>query len=115
MIQPVELQDFLLTFFAAAAIILGGASYALCYAWARLGRRPGLLRWAYAAYAVLAVSVWILTATAHLDGYWRTLAAAMLVGYFLAPRAIFRLCADTHAAEDDAVPPPSHPPQEPSP
>jgi len=66
------------------------------------------MRLAYAAYAVLAVSVWILTATAHLDGYWRTLAAAMLVGYCLAPRAIFRLCADTHAAQDDDDAFPTH-------
>jgi hypothetical protein len=96
MIQPVELHDFLLTFFAAAGIILSGACYALLYAWARLSGRRSFLAWAYAAYAVLAVSVWVLAGTAHLDGYWRALAAAMLVGYFVAPRAIFRLCVATH-------------------
>ncbi len=96
MIQPVELQDFMLNFFAAASIILGGACYALCYAWAKLARRPVYMRWAYAAYAVLAVSVWLLAETAHLEGYWRALAATMLIGYFAAPRAIFHLCSATH-------------------
>ena len=112
MIQPVELQDFLLNFFAAAAIILIGACYALLYAWAKLGHRPLFMRWAYAAYAVLAVSVWILAETAHLQGYWRALSAAMLIGYFAAPRAIFRLCAATHAIEDSEPPPLPPPPQE---
>lgn len=96
MIQPVDLQDFVLNIFAAAAIILCGACYALLYAWAKLARRPNFLRWAYAAYAALAAAVWVLADTAHLDGYWRALALAMLVGYFAAPRAIFRLCAATH-------------------
>jgi hypothetical protein len=96
MIQPVELQDFLLNFFSAAAAVLSGACYALCYAWAKLAHRPGFLLWAYVAYAVLAASVWALAETAHLEGYWRALAIAMLIGYFAAPRAIFRLCVATH-------------------
>lgn len=111
MIQPVELQDFLLSFFAAAGIILSGACYALLYAWARLSGRRGFLGWAYAAYAVLAVAVWALAETAHLEGYWRALAGAMLIGYFVAPRAIFRLCSASHGA-DEAESPHPHPPQE---
>lgn len=109
MIQPVELQDFLLNFFAAAGIILCGACYALLYAWARLSGRRSFLAGAYAAYAVLAVSVWVLAETAHLEGYWRALAVTMLIGYFAAPRAIFRLCADTHVADEVESPHPSHP------
>lgn len=115
MIQPVELQDFVLNFFAAASIILSGACYALLYAFAKLAGRPAFRRWAYAAYAVLAVSVWILAETAHLEGYWRALAMAMLIGYFAAPRAIFRLCAATHAAEEAEPFLPTHPSQEKSP
>ncbi len=106
MIHPVELQDFLLNFFAAALVILAGACYALCYAGAKLTRRPVLMRWAYGAYAVLVLAVWALADTAHLDGYWRLLTALMLVGYFAAPRAIFRLCADTHTADDESLSPP---------
>ena len=97
MIQPVELKDFLLTFFVSAGIILSGACYALCYAWGRLRDRPAFLRGALLAYAVLAGCVLILMRTAHLDGYWATLTLVMLIGYFAVPRAIFRLCHVTHA------------------
>ena len=100
MIQPVELQDFMLTFFAAAGVILGGACYALFYAWARLRQRPVFLRWALAAYTLLAACVFMLMRTAHLDGFWRGLTVTLLIGYFVAPRAIYRLCSATHDAED---------------
>lgn len=100
MIQPVELKDFLLTFFVSAGIILCGAGYALLYAWGRLRGRPALLRWALLAYALLAFCVLALMRTAHLDGYWTALTVMMLAGYFAVPRAIFRLCHDTHAIDD---------------
>jgi membrane associated rhomboid family serine protease len=100
-IRPVELHDFLLSFFASASIIVSGACYALLFAWARLAGRRAVLAWAYAAYALLAVSVWLLAEAAHFEGYWRVLSGAMLAGYFVAPRAVFRLCSATHAAEHD--------------
>jgi len=59
--------------------------------------RPAYLRGALLAYAVLAGCVLTLMRTAHLDGYWATLTLVMLIGYFAAPRAIFRLCHVTHA------------------
>lgn len=99
MIQPVDLKDFLLTFFVSAGIILSGACYALFYAWARLRHRPAFLNWALLAYAVLAGCALTLMQTAHLEGHWRTITLLMLIGYFLAPRAIFRLCAVTHGTE----------------
>jgi hypothetical protein len=100
MIQPVELKDFILNFFAAAAIILSGAGYALCYASAQLTRRRGFLAAAFVAYGVLALSVGLLIDTAHLDGFWRIVAVLMLLGYFAAPIAIHRLCTATHADEE---------------
>ena len=99
MIQPMDLQDFLLTFFVSAGIILTGTCYALFYAWGRLRHDPRFLRWALLAYAVLAACVLTLMRTAHLDGAWSTLTLLMLVGYFVAPRAIFRLCHVTHLDE----------------
>jgi hypothetical protein len=112
MIQPVELHDFLLNFFSAAGIILSGACYALLYAWAGLSGRRAFLGWAYAAYAVLAASVWVLAETAHLEGYWRALALIMLIGYFAAPQAIFRLCSATHGANETKSPSDHSPPEE---
>lgn len=96
MIQPVELQDFLLTFFVSAGIILSGACYALLYAWARLRQQRRFLYGAWLAYFVLTGCVFTLIRTAHLEGAWSSLALLMLVGYFAAPRAIFRLCHVTH-------------------
>ena len=106
MIQPVDLQDFLLTFFVSAGVILSGACYALFFAWGRLRHDPRFLRWALLAYAVLAACVLTLMHTAHLDGAWSTLTLLMLVGYFAAPRAIFRLCHVTHL--DEHAPPASN-------
>lgn len=66
MIEPFELHDFLLAFFASAGVILSGDCYALLFAWSRLGGGRVFLGWAYVSYAVLAVSIWILAETAHL-------------------------------------------------
>ncbi len=101
MIQPVDLKDFLLTFFVSAGVILSGACYALFYAWGRLRARPAFLRGALLAYLVLAVCTLTLMQTAHLEGYWRTITLLMLAGYYIAPRAIFRLCHVTHADEHE--------------
>ena len=43
MIEPVALQNFFLTFFSAAMVILTGALYALLFAYARVKRRPRLM------------------------------------------------------------------------
>jgi hypothetical protein len=96
MIEPVATENFLLTFVSAALVILSGAGYAALLAWARLGRRRGLMIAAYASYGVLAAAVAILAEAANLDGPWRVVVAVMLVGYLLAPHGIWRLCAETH-------------------
>jgi len=101
MIEPVALQDFFITFFSAAMVILSGAGYAALYAWARLSRRRGVMVWAYGCYVLLAAAVVVLADAAHLNGFWRIVVALMLVGYLLAPHGIWRLCADTHADEPE--------------
>lgn len=98
MIEPVALQDFFITFFASALVILFGAGYAGLYAWAKLRGKPGLLAWAYACYAVLAAAVFVLARTAHFTNEWRILVVFMLTGYLLAPLGIWKLC---HASHDE--------------
>jgi hypothetical protein len=39
MIEPVALENFFITFFSAALVILSGAGYAALYAWAKLSQR----------------------------------------------------------------------------
>ena len=99
MIDPVGTQHIMAAAIAGALIILFGALYALFFALARLRARPGLMLSAYAAYALLVVAVVVLTVTLNLTGPWQVVAAVMVVGYFVAPRLIWRLCAGTHAAE----------------
>jgi len=105
MIQPVDLQDFFITFFSGAMIIIAGAAYALLFALSRVHRMPRLMPFAYLAYVFLFVSVLVLAEATHLYGFWRILVVTMLLGYLLAPHAIWHLCVGTHAAlEEDANP-----------
>ena len=107
MIQPVQLADFLTVFFSAAMVIMFGALYALLFAYSRVKGAPRLMPMAYSAYAGLAVSVFVLAKTAHLlnHDFWTAIVGLMLLGYLLAPHAIWHLCVGTHAGEhDDASP-----------
>ncbi|MEA3411246.1 MAG: hypothetical protein U9R74_06865 [Pseudomonadota bacterium] len=101
MIQPVDLQDFFITFFSAAMVIIAGAAYALLFALSRVNRMPRLMPFAYLAYTGLFVSVLVLAEATHLYGFWRILVVTMLLGYLLAPHGIWHLCEGTHAALDD--------------
>lgn len=98
MIAPVDLQDFFISFFSAAMVIVCGAAYAALFAWARIGGKYGLMVWAYACYGLLAMAVFALADAAHLSGIWTIVTVLMLVGYWLAPHGIWRLCAATHDA-----------------
>lgn len=101
MIEPVALQDFFLSFFSAAMVILCGALYALLFAYARVRQRPRLMPLAYLAYLGLVASVLVLATVANLfaTGFWTLIVALMLVGYLFAPHAIWHLCVGTHAHE----------------
>ena len=108
MLEPVKLANFFIVFFSAASVILFGASYALLFAWSRVRARPSLMPLAYAAYAVLVVSVITLAFAANLfhNGFWTFIVVLMLVGYLAAPHAIWHLCVGTHADAqgDEAAP-----------
>jgi uncharacterized membrane protein len=101
MIEPVALKDFFLTFFSAAMVIMTGALYALLFAYARAKQRPRLMPFAYAAYLGLVASVLVLATVANLfaSAFWALIVALMLVGYLLAPHAVWHLCIGTHAHE----------------
>ncbi len=98
MIDPVDIQHLMASAVAGALVILFGAAYALCFAYARLRERAALMALALVSYAALAAAVLVLSRTLHLTGFWQWVTAVMLVGYFVAPRVIWQLCAGTHAA-----------------
>lgn len=99
MIEPVKMADFFVAFFSAASVILFGALYALLFAYSRMKNVPRLMALAYAAYAVLFVSVIALATVANLFGsyFWVSVTMLMLLGYLAAPHAIWHLCVTTHA------------------
>lgn len=101
MIEPVALKDFFLTFFSAAMVILTGGLYALLFAYSRVKNRPRLMPLAYTAYLGLVASVMALAYAANLfnTGFWTVIVLLMLIGYLLAPHAIWHLCVGTHRDE----------------
>jgi hypothetical protein len=99
MIDPVATQHIMVAAIAGALVILFGAIYALFFALSRLRDRPALMVLAYGAYALLVGAVAVLALTLNLGGVWQAVVAVMVIGYFLAPRLIWHLCAGTHAQE----------------
>jgi glucan phosphoethanolaminetransferase (alkaline phosphatase superfamily) len=105
MIEPVALKDFFLTFFSAAMVIMTGALYALLFAYARVKHRPRLMPLAYLSYLGLFASVLVLAFAANLfsSSLWSFIVLLMLIGYLLAPHAIWHLCVGTHAHEHEGA------------
>ncbi len=87
---------------SGAGVVLGGAMYALFFALGKLNGSRVLLCAAWLAYGQLAVSALVLAGALGLDGPWVLVVVAMLVGYLLAPPAIWHLCVGTHGGEDPA-------------
>ncbi len=95
--EPVAVDNIMRAVISGAGVILAGALYALLFALGKLQQSRWLLIGSLVFYGGLVACVAVLAQSLHLYGYWRWLVAAMLVGYLLAPRAIWRLCVDTHA------------------
>ena len=102
MTEPVVAQQIMLAAMAGAMIVMFGALYAFVFAWARLRQRPYLMPVAYAFYACLTAAALILARAFHFSDFWLSLVLVMLVGYLLAPHAIWHLCVATHEEEESA-------------
>jgi hypothetical protein len=99
MIEPVALEDFFITFFSSALIILAGASYALLFAWSKVNSATSIKVVTYISYFTLILSVAELTRAAHFEGYWLIISLVMVMGYFFAPIGIWHLCVKTHTVD----------------
>lgn len=97
--EPMGLQDLFFGAMAGAAVVLMGALYALFFALGRLNDSRALIWASGLSYLLLAVAVYVLIDSLHLTGVWILVTAVMLLGYLLAPRAIWHLCVGTHGAE----------------
>ena len=100
MYEPVALQDFMVAVIAGAMVILFGALYAFTYAVAKLSKKRSLIVVAYGIFAGFSVSVLVLARALNLNGYWWAVTIAMLLGYLLAPQAIWKLSVGTHEVSD---------------
>lgn len=81
---------------SAGAVVLCGAGYALCLALGRARRSAGLRHASLIAYAGVVLAAATLCWALELRGPWLLLVAVLLVGYFVAPRAVWRLSVATH-------------------
>jgi hypothetical protein len=95
-----ELRDIFVSTMAGAAIVLLGAFYALFYALGKLNRHRLSLAASFSSYLGLAFATFMLIDALHLRGFWLLVTTAMLIGYLLAPMAIWRLCVDIHDDSD---------------
>ena len=96
MIEPVELKDFLLVFFASAAIILFGAAYAICHTLSVLRKSEWFKRMSYVFYFLLLLCILALSEAAHFKDLWLLLSLTAAAGYFWTPRALLKLTMATH-------------------
>jgi ABC-type glycerol-3-phosphate transport system permease component len=100
MYEPVELNDFMAAVIAGASVVLFGALYAFGFAMAKLQKERWIYVVAYGLFAALCASVYVLAISLNLNGYWLSVTVAMLLGYLIAPQAIWKLSVGTHEVSD---------------
>ena len=96
MIDPVDVQRFAIAALSAGAVVLFGACYAVFLALSRLRGFILLYHLSNLSYVALAASVAVLGWSLRLGGAWLVLVALLLLGYYVAPRFIWRLSVATH-------------------
>ena len=102
LVDPVDIHRIAGAALLGGAIILFGAGYAILHALSRLSASPLLAGFSLVCYAALAACVAGLAVLLNLWGLWLVLVTLMLVGYFVAPRFIWRLSEEVHE-EDPKV------------
>lgn len=100
MAETMGIENLILGTMAGAVVVLAGALYALFFALGRLQSSNAFMLASLVSYGLLVAAVYVLAVNLRLSGFWIAVTATMLIGYFLAPRAIWHLCVGTHA--DDA-------------
>ena len=100
MFEPVEVQDMMIAAMAGALVVMFGAAYAFVFALAKLKGERRLSLLAYICFAGLAVWVFVLASALNMHGFWHIVTATMLLGYLLAPQAIWKLSVGTHEGSD---------------
>lgn len=100
MVEPVDVQQIATAALASGALVLFGALYAVLFALSRMRGQLNLSRYALFSYALLVVSAAVLGNALDAQGLWAVLIGVLLIGYFVAPRLIWRLNLAVHAEPD---------------
>ncbi len=100
MVEPVGVQNIMVAAMAGAMVVMFGAGYAFAFAMAKLNGKRSVMFVALGIYALLVISVLVLAYALNLNGNWWGVTITMLVGYLLAPQAIWKLSVGTHEDSD---------------
>ena len=96
-------QEVMVATLFGAGVVLCGALYAVFLTLARLAgmaaKRKLLTILSILCYGLLVINVFFLAVALDLRGWWLALIVVMVVGYFFAPRFIWKLSVAVH---DDA-------------
>ena len=103
MVEPVGVQDIMIAAMAGAMVVMFGAAFAFAFAMAKLNKKRLLMGVAYGTYVGLVISVFVLAYALNLNGSWWAVTITMLVGYLLAPQAIWKLSVGTHEDSDAEI------------
>jgi hypothetical protein len=95
-----ELRDVFVGTMAGGAVVLMGAFYALFYALGKLNAHRLSLAASFFSYLGLVAATILLADALQLKGFWLLVPAVMLIGYLVAPMAIWRLSVDIHNDPD---------------
>ena len=102
MIEPAASSGVLITSFSTALVIASGALYILLFTISHLRKKPGMLIFAYACFAVLVANVLVLATLLFLDAYQLAQVLAILLAYLLVPHVIRRLVAGPAGDKTDS-------------
>jgi hypothetical protein len=100
-VEPVDVQRIATAALSAGAIVLFGALYAVLFALSRMRGQLNLGRYALLSYGFLVASAIVLANALEAEGLWAILIGVLLIGYFAAPRLIWRLNLAVHAEPGD--------------
>ena len=96
--EPMGLQELFFGAMAGATVVVAGALYALFFALAKLHQSRLCHIAAWLAYGLLMASTYVLVWALKLDGFWLVVTSVMLLGYLVAPWAIWHLSVGTHGS-----------------
>ena len=105
MYEPVDIERIAGAALLGSAILVTGLGYALFLALARL-RGASRLRRVFngislGSFVLLVASVIGFSLVMNFDGWWYVISGLMVVGYFIAPRFIWRLTETMHEEETE--------------